>query len=703
MIKKAFSAFLVVLFFICFVTSCDNSPSPERGAFRVGEEYYNTLAEAVSSTPKNAKNTSGYNTIYLTRNVSDAGAVIDHDVDLIFGGYTYTLSKSSTGIEIEEEFSVSLTGGVFKANGDNEANVNDLIKSAGNLQINNTVIDVSGSGLNALNTSAGEVELEAGTRIATDYNRDAVSANGTSVVSICSPNVTLNGCLSLSDYAHVNLGKGNVILTDNIKIDGDNAVLDKSEATITFEIPTPDFAVLPSSLNVAPSGKEISLSCSADNDTYEVEYKWYRTADGKKSSGVLIEGATDSTLSLPEFTEKGVYYYYCGAVNVLIDTDSNRIESAESFSDVISVAFTGLPVVYVDTNNHEPIISKTEWKNATISIDGASNSGWNFEPVNTSIKGRGNSSWKRPKKPYSIKLETKQKILGMPKHKRWVLIANYLDNSFMKNSLAFYISEQLGMEYTVHGQFVDLVLNGQYEGLYWLGEAIKVDDKRVDVDEDDFLIELDAYYDEEWKFRSPVKELPYMVKNDDEMTSESLKYLSDKIEQLENLLYPENESVPDEQYKSMLDVDSWAKFWLVNEIMDNTEIKMPRSCFISFDKDTNVLKAGPVWDFDWSSLSLQTGCHLKQALYYDALFKSDSFTDAVKSIWNEKHSDLDVSSRIEELRSLLGVAAEYDTTRWGAHKDASRKQLDGFDEYVDYFKKVLINKIQVVDSDIAKL
>lgn len=61
-------------------------------------------------------------------------------------------------------------------------------------------------------------------------------------------------------------------------------------------------------------------------------------------------------------------------------------------------------------------------------------------------------------------------ILGMPEHTRWVLIANYWDNSFIKNAIAFYISRQIGMDYTIRGEYVNFVLNGNYVGLYWLGE-----------------------------------------------------------------------------------------------------------------------------------------------------------------------------------------------------------------------------------------
>ena len=198
-------------------------------------------------------------------------------------------------------------------------------------------------------------------------------------------------------------------------------------------------------------------------------------------------------------------------------------------------------------------------ENATISISGAQNNDWNFEPVTTSIRGRGNTTWGLPKKPYAIKLDKKKEIMGMPAHKRWVLIANYLDNSFIRNSMAFYYSEIFEMDYTVKGQFVDLFMNGEYVGLYWFGEAIKVDSNRINIndgtkkmedsEDKDYLIELDVYFDEPVKFRSSIRDLPYMIKNDDYMIDDNkeltsggqarLERLQDKITAMENLLYPD--------------------------------------------------------------------------------------------------------------------------------------------------------------------
>lgn len=104
---------------------------------------------------------------------------------------------------------------------------------------------------------------------------------------------------------------------------------------------------------------------------------------------------------------------------------------------------TEIPTVYIETQGQQQILSKEDWLYATMEISNSPNNSWNFETVNISIRGRGNTTWEQTKKPFAIKLDKKQSICGLPKHKRWVLIANYLDNSFLKNSSAFILSEML--------------------------------------------------------------------------------------------------------------------------------------------------------------------------------------------------------------------------------------------------------------------
>lgn len=257
-----------------------------------------------------------------------------------------------------------------------------------------------------------------------------------------------------------------------------------------------------------------------------------------------------------------------------------------------------------------------------------------------------------------------------------------------------------------------MILNGEYKGLYWFGEAIKVDENRVNIDENnDFLIEMDTYFDETWKFKSQIKNLPYQVKNDDSMNDSRLENLKEKIYSLEKLLYPNFSddinasdcSAPDELYSEILDIDSWAKFWFVNEIMDNGELGWPKSCYFTFDTANNIFKAGPVWDFDWASLGQSSTCILQDTLYYDALFKSSSFTSKAKNLWQEYYSLIDIDGQIETLREKISVAAEFDTLIWGKHKDPSEVVREDFDAYVDFFKETLDKKLLVVNDAIMAL
>lgn len=531
------------------------------------------------------------------------------------------------------------------------------------------------------------------------------------------------------------------VVTNTIPDNGDGS--GKKQASVKSEtawldaiylkevISAPVFIDQPAKLNIAPYNQNIKISCNAKAAEGSVSYRWYESTDGTTDKGVAVSNATTSTLTTPKYTERGIYYYYCVATNVLAESEES-IKSACAISDVISVAYTGLPTVYVNTPDSVEITSKDVWtENATISLTGAEDSSWNFDEVKTSIRGRGNSTWVQPKKPYALKLDKKQKIMGMPKHKRWVLIANYLDNSFMRNEMAFYLSETFELDYTVHGKFVDFVLNGKYQGLYWLGEAIKPDENRVNIndgsknmsdDEDkDYLIEMDVYYDEAVKFKSSIRNMPYMIKNDDYMIDDNnelttggqarLERLQTKITNLETLLYPNYTtgmdtnkcSAPDESYAEIIDIDSWAKFWFVNEIMTNYELGHPKSCYFTFDSTKNLFKAGPVWDFDWGALSQASACGLKNTIYYNALFKSPSFKERAKVLWREYYSAIDIESRIESMRSEIYVSQQCDTLVWGEHKDPSGIVRANFDAYVDFLKETLLKKLNVVNNDISGL
>ena len=473
---------------------------------------------------------------------------------------------------------------------------------------------------------------------------------------------------------------------------------------------------------VAPYNHSIAVTCKTEAEGENITYQWYETSDGSASSGAAIQGATGMIFTTPVYTEKGVHYYYCTA----------KTASKSFVSDVSSVAYTALPTLYINTPEGVEITSNEEWLDgATISVAGAKEDDWNFESVKTSIRGKGKAAWERLKKPYTLKLEEGQKIMGMPKDKRWILLANYRDKSFMRNTAAFYLSETFKLSWTPHGEFVDLVLNGKYLGLYWFGETVKVDENRVNIDDGDddiendddkdYLLEAEESSDDTLSFRSAIRGITYTVQNDDYMFGRNeelstggkarLDRLNAKINILEKLLYPDFDegmetgecSAPNEGYSSMIDIDSWIKFWFVNEIMDNKKLETPEDCFFTFDKQ-NIFKAGPVWDFETASVYQQSSCRLQNTLYYDALFKSPAFTARMKELWSTYYSRMKLDDEIESMRSTLLTAAEYDMMRWGTQSnDPSGINRKDFNAYVDFLKETVSKKIGIVNKLIENL
>lgn len=170
--------------------------------------------------------------------------------------------------------------------------------------------------------------------------------------------------------------------------------------------------------------------------------------------------------------------------------------SVEYTAKLSQLTDTGLPVVYVNTPIATNEITKEWTEGCQIYIDAEDRQSWDgtetFKDLTQMVcefKGRGNSTWAWTKKPYAIKLSSKEKVLGMPKHKRWVLLANAIDKSMMRNSVAFEIAKVIynrngvansqGNVWTPRGHSVELVLNGEHKGNYLLCEQIKIDENRV--------------------------------------------------------------------------------------------------------------------------------------------------------------------------------------------------------------------------------
>ena len=386
--------------------------------------------------------------------------------------------------------------------------------------------------------------------------------------------------------------------------------------------------------------------------------------------------------------------------------------SGETKDYTVVVHHSSLPVVYVTTPSK--ISSKEYWTEACgIQIWNAG--GDNATYADVQMKGRGNSTWGYPKKPYAIKLDKKAEVLGMPKHKRWVLLANYLDHTCMRNAVAFEIARRLpGLEWTPGGGFVDLVMNGEYQGCYYLCEQIKVDKNRVNITEIDpsdiagdavtggYLFELDSYYDELFKFRTSYRNLPVQFKDPDEdIADEQYKYVKDYFNKIESILYGSDES----DVFDYIDLDSFVDWFLVNTLTGNREPQHPKSSYMNKDRG-GKLKAGPVWDYDWATFR-PTGEGLinTKDMWYDALFRNETFVNRLKERWNAYKADIEgVGQFIDETKAEIRESAEYNLQKWPLNGYyVNEDESLSFDAAVARLKQAFTQKIDLNDKAINAL
>ena len=169
--------------------------------------------------------------------------------------------------------------------------------------------------------------------------------------------------------------------------------------------------------------------------------------------------------------------------------------------------YTNLPTVYIDTYDGAGIYSKTEYVLATMRYVDEQDQLTVYDSLQ--IRGRGNSTWNLAKKPYKLKFNQKEKLLGKgrAKAKKWTLLANAADKTLIRNAVTSALGERTSLRFNPAYKFVDLVLNGRFMGNYQISDQIDVRPHRVDIVEQDlplgddsditggYLLEVDGFKD----------------------------------------------------------------------------------------------------------------------------------------------------------------------------------------------------------------
>ena len=317
----------------------------------------------------------------------------------------------------------------------------------------------------------------------------------------------------------------------------------------------------------------------------------------------------------------------------------------------VQVVKTGLPLFVIQTEYGDSITSKEEYIKSDLHLYSNQNPGGNKIEIPMQIRGRGNSTWLYEKKPYRLKLNTRQSLLGMPAHRDWVLLANYADKSLIRNQLAYEMSKRFGLNYTPRSQFVDVVLNNQYIGNYLLSEQIEIDANRLNIQKmkvtdttgenltGAYLIEADARLDGPNWFYSG-EGIPFLVKEPENLQPQQGKYIVDYINEVEKSIFSVNFDDSLLGYQSKIDVPSFVNWYLLNEILKNNDANFFSSVFMYKNKGQK-LTMGPVWDYDIAAGNVNyyfndypQGWWVQGNRWYQGLFLDINFRNAIINRWN---------------------------------------------------------------------
>ena len=386
------------------------------------------------------------------------------------------------------------------------------------------------------------------------------------------------------------------------------------------------------------------------------------------------------------------------------------MRNGETFQYTVKAEFllSAIPELTITTTDPSiaEIPSKDYYLEGTLAVNGRG--GYEDYTGKTEIKGRGNSTWGYPKKPYRLKLNKKAEICGLGKAKNYVLLANHLDPTLMLNSVAFKIGRLLELPFTNHAIPVDVVLNGIYKGSYLLTEQIEVKENRVDLDENNSVMwELDSYWDDEPKFKSTAFNLPVMVKDPD-LTTEQFEYWKKDFNAFTTQFA--KEPLEGNSYVDMIDIESVAKFLITFNLVHNMEINHPKSVFLHKEGNGKYVM-GPIWDFDWAYDYEGTSNHFGR--YNTPLFSSsmngvgtaffqrflqDSRVKAIyKRTWQDfKNNKLDALLQyVDDYAVMLKPSVERNSELW--------ENTRSFDTKVKELKTWLRNRADYIDSEVSKL
>ena len=403
------------------------------------------------------------------------------------------------------------------------------------------------------------------------------------------------------------------------------------------------------SANILPSKNIFYLSSAIDvtklsiaSEKGDVTY----SANGGAYNGTVKSGETLDLTPAKTKDERGADCYKL-TLTVNGKSEDYVFYSDSSINTVFVTTSKGLSYINSSKSNRDK-----GSKILAVSEDGKIEYS-DFSGESTSeIKLRGNATSSYYKRPYQIKLGSKTKLFGMDKSKTWILLANYTDQSFLHNALAFTMGGDINIPFNIDYRFTNLYVDGEYLGLYMICEKVQVDSSRVDIEDLEeaneeanpgvdfenlsqkvvdtgslvqnsiikyytyiqdvkspsditggYLIELDTNYgNQEPSHFVTENGNTYVVKSPEYASKEEVEYIAGLFADMEEAIYSDTGyNKKGKHYSEYIDMESFSGVYTIQELMKNWDA-YTSSVFFYKDADQNgeqsKIYCGPLWDLD---------------------------------------------------------------------------------------------------------
>jgi len=365
------------------------------------------------------------------------------------------------------------------------------------------------------------------------------------------------------------------------------------------------------------------------------------------------------------------------------------------------------------------------------------------------IELRGSTAQQFPKQPYRFETQDSLgnnrnvNLIGMPRENDWILYNPFTDKTFLRDVLAYRISRKMD-RYASRTRFCEVVLNGDYQGVYVLMEKIKVDDDRVviaEMDADDtagdsltggYIIKIDKTDGEQvggWTSDAGTH-YQYHYPKPDEIQPEQEAYIQDFMDRFEAAVEGGSYSNPETGYGRFIDLDSFVDLFILNEVSRNID-GYRLSAFMSKDRDSRGgrLVMGPAWDYNLSfgnanyyegefieGLNLSTLAEQTAArsdweppFYWMVIAEEPAFLNRVASRWLELRQDVlnidTLTAWVDLMADSLDEAQQRNYEKWpeviGWYIWPNAFIGDSYEEEIEFFKEWIQGRILWIEGQVA--